>query len=114
MLISQKQNYFIKNICRVQTNNFLFDLLRKFEKDQCILWTSADRKRVESMIKEFDLQCLFCRVIFSDKSNISEEINHICSELACTTDKLLVFENDAFVAKELGKNHVSCFLFIRP
>ena len=113
-IICQKQEYFINNISRVQTNCFLFDLLEKIEKDKCILWTSADRGRTESMIKEFDLQRFFGRTIFSDKKHISADMKHICSELACTTDQLLVFENDAAIAKALSEAQVSCFLLIRP
>jgi len=113
-LINQKQNYFIKNICRVQKNDFLFDMLSRIKKSNCILWTSAEKKRVDSMIKEFDLQRFFGRVIFSTKKHISKEIDHICTEFICTRDQLCAFENDVLVAKELKEGNVGCFLFIRP
>ena len=58
-IITQKQNYFINNIGQIQKNEFLFDLLRRLERGKCILWTSADKRRAESIFKEFELQRFF-------------------------------------------------------
>lgn len=113
-VIRQKQEYFVKNIGKIQTNIFLFDILRKLEKHKCALWTSAEKSRAEGIINEFNLESFFCTIIFSRKKNIPEDIKYICSELVCTKGQLLVFENDASVVKELKENNVSCFLLIRP
>lgn len=113
-IIRKKQEYFVKNIGKVQTNTFLFDMLRKLEKHRCALWTSAEKSRADAIIKEFNLESLFCAKIFSSKKNIAEDIKHICSEFACTKEELLIFENDASVVKGLQENKVSCFLLIRP
>lgn len=113
-LIRQKQKYFVNNINRIQPNAFLFDIIRKVKSDRCALWTSAEKKRVEGVINAFNLQCLFDKIIFSGKKLISEEINNICSEFACTKEQLLVFEDNAHVISELRKSGVSCCLFIRP
>ena len=114
VLINKKQDYFTKNICRVQKNDFLFDILSKTERKNCILWTSAEKKRVDSMIEEFGLQRFFGRVIFSTKKHISKDIDHICEEFICTREQLCAFENDVLVAKELKEDNVGCLLFIRP
>ena len=113
-LIRQKQDYFIKNIKKVEINKALFSILQKIEKDKCILWTSADRERTESIVNKFDLQHLFCKTLRSDKTDISLEIQSICLEFSCSCEQLLVFENDSAIVEELGKNGVSCFLFVSP
>lgn len=113
-VIRQKQEYFIKNIAKIQTNSFLFSILRKLEKHKCALWTSAEESRANGIIIEFNLNSFFCTKIFSSKRHILEDIKYICSELSCTKEQLLFFENDVSVAKELQENNVSCFLLIRP
>lgn len=113
-IINQKQEYFINNISMVQKNAFLFDILGRAKKDTCILWTSAEKRRAESIVKEFKLRQFFNRIFFSEKKSISKDIGHICSELSCPPNQLCVFENDTFVAKELEKEKVNCCLFIRP
>ena len=112
-LINRKQDYFIENIRRIQENNFLFAILKRLEKEKCILWTSAERRRVDGIIREFSLQRFFDKVILSGKQCISDDIHSICLELSCTRDQLLVFENDVSVVKKLEGHHVSCLLFIR-
>lgn len=113
-LIRRKQEYFVNNMSKIQTNTFLFDILKRAKKGRCVLWTSAERRRVDGIISEFDLQRYFDKIIFSSKKHIAEDIYHVCSELACMREQLLVFENDATVVKELQKNNISSCLFVRP
>jgi len=112
-IIHKKQEYFINNISLVQKNIFLFDILNRTKKDVCILWTSAEKRRAESIVEAFTLQNFFNRIFLSVKKNILKDIEHICLELSCTRNNLCVFENDIFIAKELERNNVNCFLFIR-
>ena len=113
-LIRQKQDYFIRNIKKVEINNALFGILQRIGKDKCVLWTSADRERTESIVNEFGLQYLFCKILHSDKTDISLEVQNICLELSCSCEQLSAFENDSAVVEELGKNGVSCFLLVSP
>lgn len=110
-LIQFKQDYFIKNINKVHINGSLFYILRKIKKNNCILWTSAEKKRTEALINEFNLHNFFIRIILSEKKNISQDIKNICSEFSCTYNKLLVFENDPIMVDKLKENNVSCLLF---
>lgn len=112
-IICQKQDYFSRNIALVHRNDFLFSILKRIEKEKCVLWTSADKNRVKRIIDEFLLHQYFDRVIFSNKKRMSEDINNICLELRCAAEHLLVFENDASIVKELECHHISCLLFVR-
>ncbi|GHV59204.1 hypothetical protein FACS1894103_2120 [Campylobacterota bacterium] len=113
-LTKQKQHYFINNIARLNKNEFLFDIAKMIGRDKCILWSSADQIRIESMVQEFELKRLFCRIIISSKHHIFEDINNICLKLACTKEQLFIFENDAQIAQELSNNHIGCLLYIQP
>lgn len=46
-LIQLKQNYFIKNINKVHINESLFYILRKIKRNNCILWTSAEKNALK-------------------------------------------------------------------
>lgn len=113
-LTEQKQDYFVKNIDQIHINKFLFDILKMLKKEKCILWTSCDKRRAESIIEAFDLRHLFDQIIFSAKQHIFEDINHICSQLNCVRTQILVFENDVSIAQTLSENHIACFLYIQP
>lgn len=111
-IIQLKQNYFINNIKKAERNEPLFSILQSLEKNKCILWTSADKKRAKAMIMEFNLSLFFSKKIISEKKYISEDIKNICAELSCKDSQLLVFENDPIIVNKLKKINVSCFLFI--
>ena len=57
-LIADKQNYFTQKWLkyRVVVNQEILSLLKKQERKNCYLWTSADKNRAEYILKELDLR----------------------------------------------------------
>lgn len=112
-IIQQKQRYFVKHIDKIKGNIFLFNIFSKIGKDQSILWTASDCNKMEYILEKFNIKYFFNRIILTDKKDIAKDLNEICDVFHCTHDQLLFFENDIFIAKELNKLHLNCFLFMR-
>ncbi len=56
-LITDKQNYFAQKWLkyRVVVNEEILNLLKNQDKENCFLWTSADKNRADFILKELDL-----------------------------------------------------------
>ena len=70
-LIADKQNYFTQKWLkyRVVVNEYLLNILRKQDVQNCYLWTSADKNRAKYLLKELDLAKYFNKTIFDDKKD---------------------------------------------
>ena len=66
-LIIDKQNYFAQKWLkyRVVINEEILNLLNNQDKENCYLWTSADKNRADFILKELDLYKYFNKVIDS-------------------------------------------------
>ena len=64
-LIADKKNYFAQKWLkyRVVVNEEILKILQKQDKENCYLWTSADKNRAEYILKELDLYKYFNKVI---------------------------------------------------
>lgn len=111
IIIDKKQRYFIENIWKVRVNTCLLDIIRRLGNN-CILWTSSDKKRAMHICNFFKLKEMFDFIVFSDKKNIYRDISEICNELACTCNQLIVFENDTNIVHKLKMQGIKCLLFI--
>lgn len=111
IVIDKKQRYFVENIWKVRANTCLLDIIRRLGNN-CILWTSSDRKRAMHICNFLKIKGMFNFIIFSDKKNICRDISKICNRFACAYDQLIVFENDANVVHELKIQGIKCFLLI--
>lgn len=111
VIIDKKQRYFIENIRKIRVNNCLLDIVRSLGNN-CILWTSSDRKRALHICNFLKIRDMFSLIIFSDKKNLYRDISKICKRLTCTCEQLVVFENDANIVHDLKKHGLKCLLFV--
>ena len=75
-LITDKQNYFAQKWLkyRVVVNEEILNLLKNQDKENCFLWTSADKNRAEYILKELDLAKYFNKVIYDDKKYLNSSL----------------------------------------
>ena len=93
-LVALKQSYFIENIKKVLLNDKLISFLRELPEERCVLWTSAEEARVESILEFFDLKKCFAKVFYSKKHNVERDLLTICDFLKCTREELIVFDDE--------------------
>lgn len=108
-IIAIKQSYFINHINLTSLNTSLITLLRSKEAAHCILWTSADKKRVSALLKYYDLEKRFLKIVYSKKQMICKDINKICEIFNCSSASLLLFDNDIKVVKMLKEAGLRVF-----
>ena len=78
---------------RVVINQKILNLLKNNPKDNCYIWTKADRKRAYAVIKQCRLSKYFNGIIFDDKKNLDYSLNHLKS-IANNSD-FTIYENDS-------------------
>ncbi|MCL2061188.1 MAG: hypothetical protein FWH03_00995 [Firmicutes bacterium] len=78
-IIRQKQAYFVESWMPYRTtlNRKLLKAISAKGKNNCLLWTSADRKRAIKIISHYGLNEYFCKILFDKKDNIVESIKRI-------------------------------------
>ena len=78
-LITDKQNYFAQKWLkyRVVVNEEILKILQKQDKENCYLWTSADKNRAEYLLRELDLAKYFNKVIFDDKKDLNNSLKRL-------------------------------------
>ena len=86
-LIADKQNYFVQKWLkyRVIVNEEIISILQNQNKENCYLWTSADKNRADYILKELDLYKYFNKVIYDGKikglgGHISLKYENYCDE----------------------------------
>lgn len=100
-IIELKQRYFIENINLTSLNMRLTKILQSKEAAHCILWTNADKKRVDALLRLYDLEKYFANIVYSEKLMLGHDINEICEYFDCAPASLLFFEDDAKIIEEL-------------
>ena len=77
-LITDKQNYFTQKWLkyRVIVNKEILSILQNQDKENCYLWTSADKNRAKNILKELDLYRYFNEVIYDDKKDLNNSLHH--------------------------------------
>ena len=58
-IINLKCEYFINNLHITEVNESLVTLLRSQEKNDCILWTSAEERRARAILEYYNMNNLF-------------------------------------------------------
>lgn len=102
LLIDLKQKYFIDNIVKIKENVNLIKFLNEIPSADCILWTSAEKCRVEAILSYLKLNNTFNRICYSTKKYIKDDLAKICQFFQCSKDKLKFYENDSNVISELN------------
>lgn len=100
-IIKIKQNYFIKNINKTKLNYKILEILNSYTKNDCILWTSADVNRAKAILNHYQLNNSFGEEIYSNKKEVSKDIEKICSLNSIKTSDILVHEDNLGIINEL-------------
>ena len=93
-LIIDKQNYFAQKWLkyRVVVNEEILNLLKNQDKENCFLWTSADKNRAEYILKELDLAKYFNKVIYDDKKDLNSSLKRLKD--ITKSNVFLIFEDN--------------------
>ncbi len=99
-LITDKQNYFTQKWLkyRVVVNQEILSLLKKQERKNCYLWTSADKNRAEYILKELDLYKYFNKVIYDDKKDLNSSLKRL-KDITKSNVFLIFEDNEKFFKK---------------
>ena len=100
-LIIDKQNYFAQKWLkyRVVVNEEILNLLKNQVKENCFLWTSADKNRAEYILKELDLAKYFNKVIYDDKKDINSSLKRL-KDITKSNVFLIFEDNEKFFKKQ--------------
>ena len=99
-LIADKQNYFTQKWLkyRVVVNEYLLNILRKQDVQNCYLWTSADKERAEYVLKELDLAKYFNKIIFDNKKDLKSSLKRLKD--ITKSNVFLIFEDNEKIFKK--------------
>lgn len=102
-IIELKQNYFLENINKTKPNLELINILKSNKKQDCVLWSSADKKRAKALLDYYKIKNAFNYEIYTDKKDIKKDIENICIKLSCKKEDLLVYEDSVNCINTLQK-----------
>lgn len=99
-LIIDKQNYFAQKWLkyRVVFNEKILNLLKNQDKENCYLWTSADKNRADYILKELDLYKYFNKVIYDDKKDLNSSLKRLKD--ITKSNVFLIFEDNDGLFKD--------------
>jgi len=103
-LIIDKQNYFAQKWLkyRVVVNEEILNLLNNQDKENCYLWTSADKNRADFILKELDLYKYFNKVIYDDKKDLNSSLKRL-KEITKSNVFLIFEDNDGLFKDQFIK-----------
>lgn len=93
-VIQLKQYYFTQEWlhCRVALNTILIDKLKLNKKENCYLWTKADKNRDYKIVDYCKLDNYFKDIIFDDKLSFETSIPKL-KELT-NSNQFIIYENN--------------------
>ena len=99
-LIADKQNYFTQKWLkyRVVVNQYILNILRKQDVQNCYPWTSADKERAEYVLKELDLYKYFNKIIFDEKKDLNSSLKRL-KDITKSNVFLIFEDNEKFFKK---------------
>ena len=105
-IISDKQNYFAQKWLkyRVVVNEEILKILQNQDKENCYLWTSADKNRADFILKELDLYKYFNQVIYDDKKDLNSSLKRLKD--ITKSNVFLIFEDNDCLFKIFSKKTV--------
>lgn len=100
-IIKLKQEYFISDWLpyRIVKNEYLINKLNKFRKNNCFLWTKADKNRVESVLQKCKIKNLFNQIIFDNKNSFEQSISKL-KEITKFSEFIIYENNHLFFANQ--------------
>lgn len=109
-LIADKQNYFVQKWLkyRVVVNEEILKILQNQNKENCYLWTSADKSRAEYLLKELDLYRYFNEVIYDDKKDLNSSLKRLkditkSNVFLIFEDNCILFNKQAYLEKKIKR-----------
>ena len=107
-LIIDKQNYFAQKWLkyRVVVNEEILNLLNNQDKENCYLWTSADKNRADFILKELDLYKYFNKVIYDDKKDLNSSLKRL-KDITKSNVFLIFEDNKKFFKKSIPYQRVT-------
>ena len=99
-LIIDKQNYFTQKWLkyRVVVNKEILSILKNQDKENCYLWTSADKNRADYILKELDLYKYFNKVIYDNKKDLNNSLKRL-KDITKSNVFLIYEDNDVFFSR---------------
>ncbi len=93
-IIALKQIYFNQNWLKYRTiiNEILLNKLKTYGKQNCYLWTTADKTRVSSITWHYQLDRYFSDIIFDPKTNFVNSLDLIKTK--CCFKNCIIYENN--------------------
>ncbi len=93
-LIIDKQNYFTQKWLkyRVVINEGILKILKNQNKENCYLWTSADKRRAQYLLNELNLKKYFNQIIFDNKKNLHNSLK-LLKDIT-KSNAFLIFEDN--------------------
>lgn len=93
-IIKLKQDYFMSNWLsyRVAINHILLDKIKSFDKQNCYIWTMANKQRANAIIKACELEPYFNDIIFDNKESLTKTLHFVKPMLK--TNNIIIYENN--------------------
>lgn len=93
-IIERKQQYLTLNWLpyRVVLNNVLLKKLKIFGRENCFIWTKADKVRTNKILDLCNLRQFFCDVIFDKKESFVKSKEIIKKYIP--NNKFIIYENN--------------------
>ena len=93
-IIKEKQKYFTSEWLpyRIIINKELVKKLKEYERENCYLWTKANKDRVKSILSCCKLERLFNKIIFDNKTAFQTSISKL--NVATHSDVFIIYENN--------------------
>ena len=93
-IISLKQQYFTQNwlTYRLITNNTLIEKLILNKKENCYLWTKADKQRTNAILDLCNLRKYFKKIIFDKKENFNKSVALLKGHT--NSNNFIIYENN--------------------
>ena len=105
-IIKLKQEIVIKNIHYIKINDCLIDVIKTKGAESCILWTSAEKERVNFILEKYNLTHLFSYVKYSDKNDIQNDINWFIKFFKCNKSDLCFIEDNENIIEKVKENSI--------
>ena len=106
-LIADKQNYFTQKWLkyRVVVNEEILKVLQNQNKENCYLWTSADKNRADFKLKELDFYKYFNKIIFDHKKDLNSSLKRL-KDITKSNVFLIFEDNEKFFKKTISRERV--------
>lgn len=90
-------------------NEEILNLLNNQDKENCYLWTSADKNRAVFILKELDRYRYFNKVIYDDKKDLNSSLKRL-KDITKSNVFLIFEDNDSLSRYEEDISKTELFI----